>query len=205
MRADLAALIATCLSLASTIPQLRRTWQTTQIAGVSLAACALGAVTESCWAIYSFERHLWGAVPVAVMMTIANATLALMLIRRGARGVGATLVAALAWAYGLVTIAVWAGIDALGPVIGLAYVVQAGPTIWTVTRTGAPLGVSRARWWLIGAEAVLWGFYGLTQRDPATLIFGGVGLTTAVLVLAHTAPSDTPTRRSSILLIHSSH
>ena len=197
MHVELAALVGTCLSLASSVPQLWRTWRTAEIGGVSLAACALGVVTEACWASYSFERHLWGAVPVAVMMMITNATLALLLITRGARGVGTALLAAVVWACGLMTIAVWAGIGALGPVIGLAYVVQAAPTIWTVTRTDAPLGIARARWWLIAAEAVLWGFYGLARRDPATLIFGVVGLTAAVLVLAHTAPSDNPTRHSS--------
>ncbi len=191
MSADLAALIATCISLTSSIPQVRRTWRTTQIAGVSLAACALGAVTEAYWAIYSVDRRLWGAVPVAVMMMIANATLAFMLIRRGARGVGAALLAALVWTCTMLSIALWAGIDALGPLIGLAYVVQAGPTIWTVTRTAVPSGVSRARWWLIAVEAVLWGFYGVTRHDPATIVFGVVGLTTAVLMLAHTAPHGT--------------
>lgn len=195
MSPDLVAAAATALSIASAIPQLCRTGRTAQIAGVSLAACVLGAVTETCWVTYSVERELWGAVPVAVVMAIANATLAVMLVRRGARGVVAALLAGMMWAAGLLIISVWTGVGNLGPVIGLAYVVQAGPTIWTVSRTGAPLGVARSRWWLIAAEAILWGSYGLARHDPATLVFGVVGLTTAVVVLAHTTSPDSPQER----------
>lgn len=180
--AELAAIVATAVALASSVPQLRRTIVVGDVAGVSLSFATIGMATELAWLTYAVHGRLWSAVPEAIGMAAANAVMAHGMVRAGAarrRAVGA----AMAWLVVMGLAVQLGGIAALGLVLGPAFAVQTAPSIWTAYRTHAPSGVATATWALVGVEAVLWGVYGLAHRDVGIMAFAVVGsLSTAAIL-----------------------
>ena len=64
--ADLAALLTTGLAVVGRFPQIRRLAQTLDRSGVSLAAPAIGAVTECAWVGYTGAAGLWAGLLVVL-------------------------------------------------------------------------------------------------------------------------------------------
>jgi hypothetical protein len=182
---DLAALLATLLAAVAAWPQLWRVVRAGDGRGVSLTSAALGIGGELAWVTYALERELWSALPEAVLMLGANAALAIALFARGAAA-GPALGAGLAWVVLLGTVHAVGGATALGASIGVAYVVQVTPAVWTVWRTTAPTGVASTTWVLVGAEGVLWATYAIRHEDPAILTFAVTATLAAAATLART-------------------
>ena len=184
--AELAALTATLLAVVAAVPQLRRVLVAGDAAGVSLTSSMLGVSTELAWVAYASASGLWSALPEAVAMSLADAALAIGVLRRGAPAAGAT-VAAVGWLVVLLAAATLGGLTALAVLLAGAYAVQVAPAIWTVWRTPSPTGVAAATWSLIGVEGALWCVYGLHHGDPAIISFGIIAMVAAAATLARKA------------------
>lgn len=182
MAAELLAAAATIASVASVAPQVRRTCRHRDVAGVSVAACALGAVSELYWVVYAVGRDRWGAVPVAAAMAAGNLVMVAALVLHGAQARRAATAAAW-WGTLLAIVLVRWGAVGLGVVLAGAYLVQAGPTIWTILHSERVGGVAPARWRLVGGEGVLWAAYGCLNDDGPITVLGMVLAVTAGVVL----------------------
>ncbi len=180
--ADLAALLATGLAVVGRFPQIRRLAQTLDRSGVSLAAPAIGAVTECAWVGYTGAAGLWAGVPAGVLMVLANLTVAMLVVGCGAAWRTAITAAGL-WAGLLVVLSGYGGIVLLGAALAGAYFVQIVPAVWTVYRCALPSGVAAATWLVAGVEMTLWAAYGLVHANLAYTCLGLVGLCASFLVL----------------------
>jgi hypothetical protein len=180
--AETAALTATALAVASSVPQLRRVIAERQDRGVSIASPMIGIGTELAWVAYAGSSGLWSALPEAVLMVVANTALVLALARRGV-GVGRATAFGAMWAAGLLAVAALAGLPGLAAVLAVGYAVQVAPAVWTVWTTHAPVGVAASTWALVGAEGGLWGVYGIHHGDPATTWFGAIAIAAATASL----------------------
>ena len=179
---ELAALAATVLAAIGVVPQLRRLLRTGDLEGLSLSYATLGMTSELAWIGYTLHGRLWSAVLEPVLMTTTNATLAVVLVRAGMSPWRAVL-AGLMWGGVLASAAMLFGVPALAALLPLAYAVQVAPSIWSAYRTFSPSGVAAATWALVGAEALLWGAYGVAHQDPAMTTFAVVGVLAAMAIL----------------------
>jgi uncharacterized protein with PQ loop repeat len=178
---ELAAAAATMLALVSMAPQVSRLWRTRDASGVALSSATIGIVSEAAWVHYTLGEGLWSAVPESVLATSINVILAVAVLRTGvARSRAAAATAA--WA-AVVLVAGVAGPSSLGALLAVAYTLEVVPSVWAVHRTSAPTGVAAGTWVMVGVECVLWGVYGLAERDPALLTLGCVGTAAAGAIL----------------------
>jgi uncharacterized protein with PQ loop repeat len=180
---ELVAWVATALAATSALPQLRRLRTTRDLAGVSLAGPAIGAVTEAGWLVYVVEVELWSAAPEPVLMVIANIALATAISRRGGPLVIA-LVVGMAWAATLSLVTTAGGWAALGAMLGIAYGVQMTPYLWSAFRVRRPTGIAPHTWTMNLVESVLWGVYGVTHGDMPIVLYAVIGTTTSTAILA---------------------
>ena len=181
--ANLAVILATIMAWWSLIPQIRKLLRTSDPTGVSGTWPAIGLVSNAGWTAYLISQELWAAAPSTSVMVLFYLIVLRALWKAGlplgaAMWRGVFSVAVLIAAYILGT---WA---ALGLVLGWAYIPQLAPAIWAAYRTPDPTGIASATWALIGIEAALWVVYGALLDDTAVVIFGGVGVVAAILVLA---------------------
>ena len=173
--AEVAAIVATTIAVTASVPQLRRVIIVTgDVAGVSMSCATLGVTTEVAWIVYAVHAGLWSALPEALAMSMANVAMAIGLVRSGAVYVRA-LVATATWAAVMVVVALLCGMAGVGVALGLSYVVQAGPSVWTAYRTYAPSGRRCAD---VGDGR---------GRGRALGVFGAATVTVAVISFAVTA------------------
>ena len=140
---ELAAVAATVLAAIGVVPQLRRLLQSGDVAGLSLSFATLGMASELAWVGYTLHGRLWSAVLEPVLMTMTNATLAVVMVRAGMspwRG----CITGLLWGGALASAAVLFGVTALAALLPLAYAVQVTPSIWSAYRACSPSGVAAA-------------------------------------------------------------
>lgn len=182
---EIAALVATAVSAASRIPQLRRVIVHGDGRGVSLASATLGIGTELAWVGYIADAGLWSAMAESVLMVVANAVLTIALVRWGAVAPRA-MIAGAVWLGLLGAVAATNGFATLALVLAVAYAVQLAPAIWTVWRTPMPTGVSSATWVMLAVEGFLWGAYALHHGDPALACFAAISVLAAAATLART-------------------
>ena len=181
--ADVSVIVATVLAVASLIPQIGKLWSTKDPTGVSITWPALGLVTNVRWTAYLYQQRLWLSVPSAALMVIFYGVILILLARVGQR-LWAGAARGLAWGITLSAIGVTGGWLILGVVLGTSAAIQVVPAIWTAFRTYAPSGISPGTWWIILAEAALWGVYGKAYADVAIIIFAITASATALLMLA---------------------
>jgi uncharacterized protein with PQ loop repeat len=183
---DAAVIAATVLAITSLIPQARRLLTTRDTAGVSITWTAIGTVTNAGWFVYVSTEGLWASAPATVVSSTFYAWLFTLLARLGTPWTVAARLG-VAWGVVLVVMTSLTGIAVLGAVLGLAYALQVGPSVWTAYRTFAPTGVAPETWLLMLIQVVLWGVYGIAHRDVAIMIYGITGITASVLMLARWA------------------
>lgn len=181
--ANLAVILATIMAWWSLIPQIRKLLRTSDATGVSGTWPAIGLVSNAGWTAYLISQELWAAAPSTTVMVFFYLIVLRALWKAGlplgpAALRGVLSVAVLVATYVLGT---WA---ALGLMLGWTYVPQLAPAIWAAYRTPDPTGIASGTWALIGIEAALWMVYGALLSDAAVVIFGGVGVVAAILVLA---------------------
>ena len=181
--ANSAVILATILAWWSLIPQIRKLLRTADPTGVSGTWPAIGAVSNAGWTAYLVSQGLWAAVPSTTVMVFFYLVVLRTLHKAGlplagvvVRGVASTLVVLAAYIFGSWVV--------LGLVLGWAYVPQLAPAVWAAYRTPDPTGIAAGTWVLIGFEAALWMVYGALLDDTPVVIFGGVGVVAAVLILA---------------------
>lgn len=180
---DAAVISATVLAIVSLIPQARRLLLTRDASGVSITWTAIGTVTNAGWFVYVSTEGLWASAPATVISSGFYAWLFLLLARLGTPWPVAARLGA-AWAVVLVVMTAATSLAVLGAVLGLAYAIQVGPSVFTAYRTWAPTGVAPGTWLLMLLQVVLWGVYGIAHRDVPIMIYGVTGITAAVLMLA---------------------
>lgn len=180
---DAAVIAATVLAITSLIPQARRLIRTRDTAGVSITWTAIGCVTNAGWFVYVSTEGLWASAPATVMSSVFYAWLFALLSRLGTPWQVAAKLGA-AWAVTLVVMTAFTSLAVLGTVLGLAYSIQVGPSVWTAYRTWAPTGVAPSTWVLTLVQVILWGVYGIAHEDVPIMIYGVTGLLAAMLMLA---------------------
>ena len=176
-------MVATVVSVVAAVPQLHRVIARHDQDGVSVASAALGFGTELAWIAYASASGLFSALPEAIAMAAVDLTLATAQVLRGA-AFRRAVTAAAGWIVLLAVFAAIGGTRMLGAVLGVGYVVQVAPAVWTVWTTASPSGVAAATWSMIGIEGLLWGIYGLHHGDPATSCFAVVAIVAAATTLA---------------------
>ena len=184
--AEGAALAATGVAIAASVPQLHRVIVRSDIQGVSISSAALGIGTELAWIAYASMTGLWSVLPEATVMVSANVVLVATLLKRGALMRSATL-AASGWVVMFCIVGAVGGPKLLAAVLGMAYVVQVAPAVWTAWTTTSPSGVAAATWSMVGVEGLLWGIYGIHHGDPATSWFAVVAVVAATAMLTRKA------------------
>jgi hypothetical protein len=180
--ATLAALVATVVSIACTWPQLGRIRRTGDIAGVSVTAAMLTVGSELGWTAYLSGEGLWSAVPEGAFNIVANALLAVAVVRAGGSA-RAAFGGAASWLVVLVAARAFGGPAALAALLGAAYAVQLTPAVLTAWRTWSPSGIALTTWTLRLTEAVLWGAYGHVRGDLPLVLFGVFGTVESCAVL----------------------
>jgi uncharacterized protein with PQ loop repeat len=180
---DVAVILATILAIVALIPQVRRLQRTRDAAGVSITWTAIGTVTNAGWFVYVTTQGLWASAPATVISSAFYAWLFTLLVGLGTPWRSASRLGA-GWAVLLVVITSFTGFAVMGTLLGLAYAVQVGPSVWTAYRTWAPTGVAPTTWLLMLIQVFLWGIYGIANGDVPIMIYGVTGLTASGLMLA---------------------
>ncbi len=181
--ANIAVIAATIGTVTFLVPQTVKLIRTRDTEGVSATWPALGFVVNLGWFVYMIAQQLWVAT-LAPFVTFLSYLVVLWALRRAGRSLQVGAWRAGAWGVVLVAIGVVAGWAAFGVALGLSIGVQLSPSVWTAYRTPDPSGVSPLTWWIGLAEALLWGYYGLYNRDAGIITFGVVATVAAVLMLA---------------------
>jgi uncharacterized protein with PQ loop repeat len=180
---DAAVISATIVAIVALVPQARRLRHTRDAAGVSITWTAIGTVTNAGWFVYVSTQGLWASAPATVISSAFYAWLFSLLVGLGTPWRAAAQLGAL-WAVILTAVTSLTGFAVMGTLLGLAYAVQVGPSVWTAYRTWAPSGVAPSTWLLMLIQVVLWGVYGIAQGDVPIMIYGVTGLTASGLMLA---------------------
>jgi len=195
--ADVAVIVASILAVASLVPQAVRLLRTHDIVGVSVLWTALGTVTNLAWFAYAVARGLWAGVPATIVTACFYGFLFVMLVRFG--GVARAAVrGGVAWGVFLTGLTVIFGWSALGAVLGVSYAVQVAPSLWTAWRTYMPTGIAPGTWVLVSIQVVLWGYYGVEERDWAIKGFALTGIVASSLMLLRWAMTRTRQPQPSI-------
>lgn len=184
--ADIAAIAATILAVASLVPQIRKLRRLGSAEGVSPTWAALGAATNVAWFAYLFHEALWASVPAPFLMTGFYAA-TFYYVHRAGKAFGRSALASAAWGAALFVSLVVGGWTFLGLVLGGSYVVQVAPSVWAAYRTRRPSSVAPATWIIILVEAALWGLYGWYHSDVAFLLFSGTAAAASLLILGRYA------------------
>ncbi len=181
--ANIAVIAATIGTVTFLVPQTVKLIRTRDTGGVSGAWPALGFVVNLGWFVYMIAQELWLAT-LAPLVTFLSYLVVLWALQRAGRSLTRSSIIGAAWAIVLVAVGVAAGWDTFGVALGLSVGVQLAPSVGAAYRTSDPSGVSPGTWWIGLAEAILWGYYGLFNRDAGIVTFGVVASVVAVLMLA---------------------
>jgi uncharacterized protein with PQ loop repeat len=172
------------LALAFGLPQFFRVRRTGSVAGVSLPSVTNTVVSTTAWLVYGVHlQDLWVVLTAAVGLPSLVATF-VAVVRRSDDRTGMSL--PLLWA------ALLAGTAALTPVLpalfpavlgasALWYVTPAAVTAW---RSADVSGIASGTWMLLALDGLVAGAYGVAAGVQAYLVYCGVALAGAVLVLA---------------------
>ena len=198
------ALVATVISGAFLVPQLRRLRRTQDGGGVSLTAAGVGLVSTVAWATYGFGTESLALVAPSLIGAAQYAAL-VWLLRSTGHTSPLSVVAALAWA---LVIAVsgsasaiaghgpWAGI---GTALTIAVVVQYTPAVLDARRSETVSGISQSTWLLIGVNGSTWASYGLLVGDDAVAAYGVVlGVAAGAVLLAARRASVSEAVRTAV-------
>jgi len=172
------------LALAFGLPQFLRVRRTGSVAGVSLPSVTNTVVSTTAWLVYGVHLHdVWVVLTAAVGLPSLVATF-VAVVRRSDERAGMWL--PLLWAALLaVTAALTPRLPALfAAVLGasaLWYVTPAAVTAW---RSADVSGIAAATWLLLAVDGVVAGAYGAVAGVTAYLVYCGVALAGASLVLA---------------------
>jgi uncharacterized protein with PQ loop repeat len=184
--ANVAVVAATLLTWVSLIPQLVKLARTGDPEGVSATWPAIGLVSNVAWVVYLSGRGLWAAVPAAVVMALFYGLVIRALALAG-KPIRAAVIRGLLWSVGVTGLTVGAGWDGLGAGLVWSYAVQVAPAVYGVYRSSAPTGVSAGTWWIVTAEAALWGVYGWLLADLPIVAYAVVGITSGAVILIRLA------------------
>jgi uncharacterized protein with PQ loop repeat len=195
--ADAAVIVASILAVGSLVPQAVRLLHTRDIVGVSVLWTALGTITNLAWFAYAVARELWAGVPATLATAAFYAFLFVTLVRFGGRARPAVL-GGVAWAAVLTGLTLIGGWSALGAVLGMSYAVQVAPSLWTAWRTYAPTGIAPGTWVLVLVQVILWGYYGVAERDWAIKGFALTGIVSSSLMLLRWAMTRSRQPRPAI-------
>jgi len=172
------------LALAFGLPQFLRVRRTGSVAGVSLPSVTNTVVSTTAWLVYGVHLHdVWVVLTAAVGLPSLVATF-VAVVRRSDERAGMWL--PLLWAALLaVTAALTPRLPALFPAVlgasALWYVTPAAATAW---RSADVSGIAAATWLLLAVDGVVAGAYGAVAGVTAYLVYCGVALAGASLVLA---------------------
>lgn len=180
--ANIAVIAATIGTFTFLIPQTVKLIRTRDTEGVSATWPALGFVVNLGWFIYMVAQRLWVATP-APFVTFLSYLVVLWALRRAGRRLRQGVLRAAVWGAVLVAIGIVAGWNTLGVALGLSIGVQLSPSVWSAYRTTDPSGVSSGTWWIGLAEALLWGYFGVFNRDAGIMTFGAVASVASTLML----------------------
>lgn len=172
------------LAMAFGLPQFFRVRRTGSVAGVSLPSVTNTVVSTTAWLIYGVHLHdFWVVLTAAVGLPSLVATF-VAVVRRSDERAGMWL--PLLWAALLaVTAALTPWLAALFPAVlgasALWYVTPAAVTAW---RSADVSGIAAGTWLLLAVDGVVAGAYGAIAGVTAYLVYCGVALAGASLVLA---------------------
>ena len=181
--ANIAVIAATIGTVTFLVPQTVKLIRTRDTEGVSATWPALGFVVNLGWFVYMIAQQLWAAT-LAPFVTFLSYLVVLWALRRAGRSLWLGAWRAGGWGALLALVALIGGWDVLRVALGVSIGVQLTPSVWSAYRSPDPSGVSPATWWIGLAEALLWGYYGLFNRDAGIITFGIVASVAAVLMLA---------------------
>lgn len=180
--ATIAVVAATIGTVTFLVPQTVKLIRTRDTEGVSATWPAMGFVVNLGWFIYMIAQQLWAAT-LAPLVTFLSYLVVLWALRRAGRSLRLGAWRAGLWGALLALVGVLGGWDPLGVALGVSIGVQLSPSVWSAYRSPDPSGVSPLTWWIGFAEALLWGYYGLFNRDAGIVTFGIVATIAAVLML----------------------
>lgn len=181
--ANIAVIAATIGTFTFLVPQTVKLIRTRDTEGVSATWPALGFVVNLGWFVYMISQQLWAAV-AAPLVTFLSYLVVLWALRRAGRSLRSSVIRGGAWAVVLTVVGLVLGWPAFGVALGISIGVQLTPSIWSAYRSADPSGVSPGTWWIGLAEALLWGYYGLFNRDAGIITFGVVATMASTLMLA---------------------
>lgn len=181
--ANIAVIAATIGTVTFLVPQTVKLIRTRDTEGVSATWPAMGFVVNLGWFVYMIAQELWVAT-LAPFVTFLSYLVVLWALRRAGRELTAGAWRAGAWGGMLGLVGVIGGWEPLGVALGVSIGVQLSPSVWSAYRSPDPSGVSPMTWWIGLAEALLWGYYGLFNRDAGIVTFGVVASVAALLMLA---------------------
>lgn len=183
------------LGAAMILPQVRHVYRTRSAAGLSAIWVGMAIAVNTGWTAYGVANRQWGIVPVSAISVAAYIAIGAGLARFGGpvrstlAGVAGGLSLALVPAF----VYVARGWGATGLTLGVLYAVQLAPAVTRVHRSHDISGVSTATWILACVESLLWGIYGLAQRDVGLGAMAASGTIMSALVLVRVlAPRPEP-------------
>ena len=195
-------IVSTTLGITRALPQLMRILRTRQAHGVSVDTSATSALVSSGWAVYG----LWTHQPSISFASSATAVI-FVLITLTALRFGRHLKELKIAPVWLVVLVLFAG---LGGAIGLSLVLLISglvaniPQIRIAYKEGNLASLSLTTWLLAMAEGLLWGSYGIVQRDIAVFMNNGflVGTSAMIVILKLTQMlRDAKQRETAICVI----
>jgi len=195
------ALVATVISGAFLVPQLRRLRRTQDGGGVSLTAAGVGLVSTVAWATYGFGTESLALVAPSLIGAAQYAALVWLLRSTGHTSplsvVAALLVIAVSGsASAIAGHGPWAGI---GTALTIAVVVQYTPAVLDARRSETVSGISQSTWLLIGVNGSTWASYGLLVGDDAVAAYGVVlGVAAGAVLLAARRASVSEAVRTAV-------
>lgn len=195
-------IVSTTLGITRALPQLMRILRTRQAHGVSVDTSATSALVSSGWAVYG----LWTHQPSISFASSATAVI-FVLITLTALRFGRHLKELKIAPVWLVVLVLFGG---LGGAIGLSLVLLISglvaniPQIRIAYKEGNLASLSLTTWLLAMAEGLLWGSYGIVQRDIAVFMNNGflVGTSAMIVILKLTQMlRDAKQRETAICVI----
>lgn len=173
--------VGTLLFVVRLLPQPLKLRRTGDAAGVSATAVTNATVSDAGWFFHGVTHGLppvWFASLVAVPLDLW--TLWHLRSRVGVRA----LASGALWGVVLAVAAIGGGRVAFGVALGASVVVNHAPQVWSALRSHSLSGISPATWWFGLTDALLWGGYGLAERDAALIAYGLVLGAASVTVLS---------------------
>lgn len=160
-----AALVGTAVLV---VPQTVRMIRVRSTAGVSAVWAMLGVVSTGAWTAYAGGRGLWWVMTADALACVGYLSSVYVLAQHGS---SPDLAAGGAWLAVFTAAYLAAGLDGVGAVLSVAFVVQVAPSLWTAYRRSDLNGASALTWGMTMVEGALWFTYGTLVYDNAVTIY----------------------------------